>query len=272
MSQFRTGDEVVVKIPEMRDKVTGEVFPAEEFRGRVTNPNARCMISRIPGMEVSMPDGGTAHIDPAWATPYVKPVRTPLTEENLLAWIDAKVKQFPTTTDLHGKNVTNSRNHLLGQILLSGDVQSYSDYGRTELLELVLDWCQDGVKGYSQMTEEELLKEVREQYLDDDNCGVELHDLEDLLEFANFDTDAGLAPNEEEAALATDPEIVDILSPADKAAILEDFIVWSGGHHPRECDIDEVRKYVEGGADAKYDENALEEFLEECRTSEEPRG
>lgn len=198
MSEFYVGQEVVVKIPEIKDKTTGEVFPAEEWVGRVKNPKARCMISRIDGMEVTGKDGGTAHIDPAWATPYVKPVRTPLTQENLLAWVDAKVKQFPKTTDLHGKTVTNSVEHLLGQMLIAHDVRNYQEQSKQDLFEEILEWCQNGVKGYSQMTREELLQEIDDHYLDPDNMGFEFADLEELLEFANLDSDAGLEPSEDE--------------------------------------------------------------------------
>lgn len=62
------------------------------------------------------------------------------------------------------------------------------------------------------------------------------------------------------------------MSDEQKAAVLEDFLVWSGGFHPRECDIDEVEKYVKYGADADLDEDEVEEFLEACRTSPEPAG
>lgn len=198
MAEFFVGQEVLVKIPEMTDKTTGTVYPAEEFLGIVVNPKAKCMISRIDGMEVRTQDGGTAHIDPAWATVRVKEVRTPLTEENLLAWADDAVKRFPKTTDLHGKDATNSVEFLLGQILLQADARSYSEYGRQELVETIIDWCWGGVKGYADMSREELLKEVREQFLDPDNCGIDLNDLEDLLEFAHLDSDACLAPNEED--------------------------------------------------------------------------
>ncbi len=190
MFEFHAGDEVTVKIPEFTDKTTGKVFPAEEWVGRVISPDSRCMISRLPGMEVKMPDGGTAHIDPAWATPYVKPVRTPLTEENLLKWADEFVRQSPEVADLNGKKVTNSVEHVLCQILISADVRSYSGYGRSDLLQLVLDWCHGGVKGYSQMAREELLGEVRKQFMDH-YCEIELNDLDGLLEFANLNPNAG---------------------------------------------------------------------------------
>lgn len=66
---FKVGMEVVVHIPEMTSKDTGEVIPSEEFTGFVLNPDIGCAISRLPGMEVIMDTGMITHIDPAWATP-----------------------------------------------------------------------------------------------------------------------------------------------------------------------------------------------------------
>ncbi len=185
MTTLRVGDKVVVKIPDRVDKITGQLLQAEEWIACVKKLNVRCMVSQLPGMiEVTIPTGGTAYIDPVWATPYVKPVRTPLTEENLLKWTEGNVARSASATDLYGNSVTNSVERLLNQILISAGYGKYGSLSRHELFELVLDWRQNGVKGYKQWTREELLQGIREEFLQGSN---RWNDLEELLEFANLE-------------------------------------------------------------------------------------
>ncbi len=170
MAEFVVGQEVVVRVPEMTDKVTGKVFPAEEFVGTVKNPKARCMISRIEGMEVYT-DGGTAHIDPAWATPHVRPVRTPLTWDNLYAWAEGQIGEEHASAE-----------SVLVDLLLTHDYRNLEDYGVQELRETILDLHRGGTVGYVEMERDALQKECEERFLDPEGSSMDFADLEELIE------------------------------------------------------------------------------------------
>lgn len=250
---FSVDDEVLVSIPEFVTK-DGQVFPAEEFRGRVTKPYVHCMISRLPGMEVSMPDGGTAHIDPAWATLYVKPVRTPLTWDNLYAWAEKFV----------GKEHASAESVLV-DLLIAHDAMNFEDYKAYELREAILDLHKNGTIGYTQMGRDDLRKECEKRFLDPDDSywvgSVGLVDLEGLIEAMGFDMEP------EEPVQPSKPEVV--LSDAEKAAILDDFVRWSGGFYPRACKLEKIWEYVETQVSVvTSDKKAVEAFLEECRNFE----
>lgn len=182
-------------------------------------------------------------------------IRTPLTWDNLYAWAEKFV----------GKEHASAESVLV-DLLAAHDYQNLGDYGIQELRETILDLHKNGTVGYVQMERDDLKKECEERFLDPDTCGMDLSDLEDLIEAMGFD----MEPTPEVEPKTGEVKIV--LSDSQRASVLEDFMAWSGGFHPRECDIDQIEKYVEHGADAELDENAVEEFLEECRTSPEPRG
>lgn len=103
---------------------------------------------------------------------------TPLTEENLLSWLRKNVQESPRSTDIHGEPVDNSVSHLLSRMLVTNDINNYQNYSKSDLYEEVLDFCMNGVKGYTDMTESELLQRVREEFLEN-NVGFD--SLEDLL-------------------------------------------------------------------------------------------
>lgn len=235
---------VMVRIPEMVDKTTGTVFPAEEFETVVLHPNVRCAISRIPGVEVKDPKtGGIVHVAVEWVSPIVKVPRTPLTWDNLYAWAERFV----------GKEHASAESVLV-DLLLAHDYRSIGDYGINELRETLLDFHKSGCVGYVQMERDDLKKECEERFLDPDNCGMDLTDLEDLIEELGFQ----MEPDEEEGDGEEDEEgDEEPLTEAEKDAALEDFREWSGGFDPWEC----------GEPGFERTDERVNEFIEACRSA-----
>lgn len=55
------------------------------------------------------------------------------------------------------------------------------------------------------------------------------------------------------------------LTDEEKKTVLDDFIEWSGGHHPRECGPEEVVSYVQAGMAWSLPSSAVKSFLESER-------
>jgi hypothetical protein len=102
-------------------------------------------------------------------------VRTPLTRENVLKWATEDVDKHPTyvytgwnETTRQYENVigTSTIHHLLSMLLLGHDAKLYADMDKGELLEILLEWCEHGVKGYDDYSVDELLDEIGTDVLD----------------------------------------------------------------------------------------------------------
>jgi hypothetical protein len=129
----------------------------------------------------------------SWAVSKIKhpPQRTPLTKENLLKWAKAEVRRVPyyddrvydqklkTFKDVKRKNSVHRQ---LMLILLERDTRSFREDDRYDIVEAILELCQNGVKGYKQQTISELLDQIDDELIDQKNSPYDLKDLEDLLE------------------------------------------------------------------------------------------
>lgn len=68
--------------------------------------------------------------------------------------------------------------------------EMFSQYRQHELLELLVEYFKDGLKGYDQMTDRELLKTVySECNLDDEDLSEEDHDEELLRLYKEFEAE-----------------------------------------------------------------------------------
>lgn len=172
MLEFQVGQEVMVKIPEMTAKTSGKVYPAEEFVGTVVDPKVFCRISQVERVRIGIADGGTMLVSSAWITPYVKPVRTPLTWDNLVEWAKGQRCVDQPTVEL-----------VLVELLLRHDRASYDDHSAEDLLEIFLEMHRNGVRGYVDMGRAELKLECRERFLGGGNYS----DLEELIDRLTFD-------------------------------------------------------------------------------------
>lgn len=69
------------------------------------------------------------------------------------------------------------------------------------------------------------------------------------------------APLDEAQPIAEAEKRITTLSDEDKDDIIEDFKMWSGGFTPDECPMEQHREYVEFAMDAKFDDEAVWDFL-----------
>jgi hypothetical protein len=116
---------------------------------------------------------------------------TVLTRENLAEWARRRVEQEPTHTesqwdDKRGEFVEETRDNTqvreLTSILRASFIRSISEYKQRELVELAVDWAQNGCRGFVAYTVEEALDEIVCELVDSDNSTYEFGSLEALLD------------------------------------------------------------------------------------------
>jgi hypothetical protein len=116
---------------------------------------------------------------------------TVLTRENLAEWARRRVEQEPTCTesqwdDKRGEFSEETRDNTqvreLTSILRASFIRSISEYKQRELVELAVDWAQNGCRGFAAYTVEEALDEIVCELVDSDNSTYEFGSLEALLD------------------------------------------------------------------------------------------
>jgi hypothetical protein len=118
-------------------------------------------------------------------------IRTPATVAGVLKWARGEKKKQPTKKvrrfnrklgDYETLEVKTTVNDWLILLLMRQDYYSMEGEKARDLIETVQELYENGVVGYRQMTQEQLLAKIDEDLLNTDNHMVEYDDLEDLLE------------------------------------------------------------------------------------------
>jgi len=95
---------------------------------------------------------------------------TPITDENIVKWAKAKVKEQPKIDIVvrgQEKTVKNTVERVLANVLLDSDADDLMNYSTNDLREYALDMLADGVMGYREMTCDELLKKINNEIVND---------------------------------------------------------------------------------------------------------
>lgn len=116
-------------------------------------------------------------------------IRTPLTIAGVLQWARKEVKENPTRKvekynsklkKIETKEVKNTVNNCLIQLLLGQLHRSLDGYKSYELCDIIEELHTSGVVGYENMSQRQLLSEIDDEILVNQNQ-EQVDDLEDLL-------------------------------------------------------------------------------------------
>ena len=116
---------------------------------------------------------------------------TALTRENLAKWAKRRVDQEPTYTESRWNEERqefvavaepNTIVRELTSIVMANFIRSISEYDNGDLVGLLIDFAQYGLKGHITYTETEALDEITHELIDPDNSTYTFGSLEDLLD------------------------------------------------------------------------------------------